>query len=930
MIRSIQFVCRNLALFAAIATTACTPMVASFSALGGANADVGAIAGYFAGVSYYAGESGATSVWLGGGSAALGLAGEVKSWQLQCMLAGVHPFTRQQLIQIQRRKPKDDNPADEAPPGDPNSEPPSGKRGRRDRSPGVDVCLTPPKSVAALLAVVSEPFRKQILAALDRAAKRTIEMAETDLFLGRSGKGGRRKEKTKLVVSMFRELVNRNLEPNLHYHCVFSNMGLCRDGKWRTLNTTILRDWARTIGPIFRCNASKELVALGLELEQPKRPNGKEAGWFEIKGVPQALVAHWSSRRAEIEDAVDGMGEKFDDARAQARQHANLSSRKAKQATPPEAELFRRWQEQAAAFGFTAKRAEALYGQVKVVDFETAYSEAWNKSLKRLNHEHAYFSERHLVQLICEAAQKHGIDGVQIARRVRHDLEHSPQIVPRAELNREQQFTTAETWELEKRLLATVEKMKARQGAVVNSKAVERILRKHKHLNAEQQAAVRHLLIDRQAIKVMTGVAGAGKSSSLLAVKTALTKAGYTCLGGALAGAAKEELVAKTGMPSRTLASYLWHLEKSPWKRIQDRVCHDAKQLLRAALGKRTYGPTKVKFDSRTVLFLDECGMLDTKTLYAICRHIEKAKGTIVLTGDVAQLPPILAGGPFARVAKEAGQVHLSKNERQQDERDRQAVADLRAGRADAALRNYANRGRLTIGENKLEAIEKLVATWSEQGGLKRPKEHVIFTQTRKEAQSVNRHCQQERQRFGNVRSFGGLQIGDERIFIGDRVLFHKPLRTHGIGIENGYRATVLAVNPILRTVTVRLDHTPPSLPGQKPRSQTVTVPLRKLGADGVTLGYAATTHKMQGQTCDHSYVLIASRLASKEMAYVQATRGRHSTQLWSTRAHAGRDLTDLVESLKRSVAKNLAHDLPDAPKRKSRPALRQEITREL
>src|SRR5262249_24555993 len=158
-----------------------------------------------------------------------------------------------------------------------------------DRSPGVDLCLTPSKSIAALLAVLEVPQRQVVLTALDRAVRRTLELAENDLLLGRSGKGGWRKENPKLVISVFRELVNRNLEPNAHWHCVFSNLGLCRDGKWRTLNTQILRDWALTITPIFASNVAKELRALGLELEWAKTADGQPAEWFEIKGVPKSL-----------------------------------------------------------------------------------------------------------------------------------------------------------------------------------------------------------------------------------------------------------------------------------------------------------------------------------------------------------------------------------------------------------------------------------------------------------------------------------------------------------------------------------------------------------------------------------------------------------------------------------------------------------------
>ncbi|MGV2342204.1 MAG UNVERIFIED_CONTAM: hypothetical protein LVR18_52330 [Planctomycetaceae bacterium] len=39
-----------------------------------------------------------------------------------------------------------------------------------------------------------------------------------------------------------------------------------------------------------------------------------------------------------------------------------------------------------------------------------------------------------------------------------------------------------------------------------------------------------------------------------------------------------------------------------------------------------------------------------------------------------------------------------------------------------------------------------------------------------------------------------------------------------------------------------------------------------------LTLGYAATTHKMQGNTVSNSFLLLGGTMTSRELAYVQAT----------------------------------------------------------
>lgn len=1067
-------------------------MVASFSALGGKNPqpDCAGIAEYFAGVDYYAGRSGVLSEWLGTGSAALGLAGQVHKWQFNDTLAGIHPFSKKQLVQIQRQRRDENFSGVLKYPDDPDN--PSGgyslRQGpkRRDRNPGVDVCLTPSKSVSAFIAVLPEPLREKFLAVIDQVARETILLAQTDLLLGRSGKGGWRKENPRLVISMFRELVNRNGEPNLHYHCVISNLALYKDLKWRTINTAKLRDWVRTLSPIFASSLAKELRSLGLELEQGTKANGEKAPWFEIKGVPKELRKYWSSRRTEIEVELARHGETLESASGKARQAANLATRNRKEEVVADGALFARWQREAAEHGFTPELAEQLVGKSQETEFELAYAKGWNAALQTLQNRGEKFAERHLIQLVCEEVATEGADGAEIARRVRQDmrssrkivsrglyrgeeqfaigedvemeersapaaeskvlfpkaivqgenpasdfggeksaprkrsarpahpgkpknppppetekrppkpdpdhgiapkrakpdsslesvlgteatyaqafaaaiaalsrehayfstgevtrlvlaalpeegviatqvarrikqdLRNSAEIVPRGELRSEQQFTTRENWELEKDLIKTIDVLRSRSGASVKESVIQVVLQNHKHLGPEQQRAARELLTANSAIRPLTSVANADVSSVIKPVAEALMYAGYQPIGGAILATAKEKLAVETGIPSRTVNSYLWHLERSLWGKIRDRSLHAAKQIFRAALGKSTYAPHTLKFDARTVLFLSECAMLDTRTLLALVRQVVKAGGTIIPMGDPAHLPPLLAGGPLKHLIGKAGQVHLAKNEAQQNFFDQKAAADLRAGRSHEALANYSERGLLRIGKNHEDAIQQLVSHWSQQGGSRDPASHMIYTQTKAEALALNRACQQERQRLGAVSSWGGIKISGERIFSGDHVLIRKPLRKYGV--ENGQRATVVAINPILRTITLWLDHDPVNLPGQKPRNRKVTIPLRKIPKQGLTLGMAATASSMPTHTCDHAYALLASRnLQSREMAYVQATRGRLSTTLFSTSKIA----SELASLLKRSVAKDLAHDLPDPPRPSSGLTLRPDL----
>jgi ATP-dependent exoDNAse (exonuclease V) alpha subunit len=304
--------------------------------------------------------------------------------------------------------------------------------------------------------------------------------------------------------------------------------------------------------------------------------------------------------------------------------------------------------------------------------------------------------------------------------------------------------------------------------------------------------------------------------------------------------------------------------------------------------------------------------MLDSWSVQRLIHHVKKARATLILAGDDKQLSPIAAGGPFRRIADSVTSVDLKENFRQRAApEDRQAAADIRDGNAQKALNSYAERGRLTVGEDRNDTISQMVSTWAKEGGVRSPEDAIIFTQTRRDAVSVNRMCQLERQLAGEV-SDRGFTAGDNRICEGDRVLFQKPLRLYGI--ENGYRGTVVRVEPFARTVTVRLDREPSPQARARGQRQTVTIRVKDLGEDGASLGYAATTHKMQGQSVDKAYVLLGGSMTNQEMAYVQTTRGKQSTRLFVDELHAGEEVKDLANAMSKSRSKDLAHDVVRDP----------------
>lgn len=860
--------------------------------------------GYFmsaVNVHYFSEGGESPGQWFGTGAAALQLRGTVEGTDLQRLLAGIHPRHATSLVQMPERKSSRTATADDA-------DSTNGAKVPVAHRPGFDLQFSVPKSLSALWAVVAPELRSRITAAFDHSVKATLSYAEQNLDLTRRGKNGHRREQAKLVVAMFDHVTSRNGDPLLHRHCLINNVCQRQDGSWGTIDSRTLHNWARTLGPLFRATLATELRGIGLELVDATTPDGIRKGHFEVAGIPDSLVKTWSSRRQDLVERLEGKGETLGDATAKARERAAIQSRPQKEEIRPRDQLHADWRKVASKHGFTTKQADALIGRATPPSPDRAdYDRAWTQALTNLTKSEAHFTERRLIQEVAEQLQTGQMTGTEIAQRVRADLDRRNDIVPLREAGSDRCFTTKEMWEREQTLLKDVASLKEQPGAQVSERIVSRILRESPQLDAGQMKAIETLLTGESSVRAMTGVAGAGKSTTLKAVKNGLEAAGYQPVGVALSGVAKEELAEATGMSCRTINSFLNQTEKSTTERIQDRLRHDAKQLVRAVQGKSTYTKGSADLHAKSVLVVDEAGMIDTQTMQRLVKQVRDAGATMLLVGDVQQLQPIDAGGPFRRIIKDVPTAHLSVNHRQHDGHDRDAVAAVRDGEIAKAFRNYAERGRIRVGENRRETIGKLVETWTGNGGVKRPADHLILTQTRAEAAEANRQCQAARLDAAKTPHLFSVRHGDDKFYRGDRILFHAPDRR--IGIENGYRGTVVSVDPIRRELKVRLDRESQTVYGPKPEGGVITVPLKEFQPSDLTLGYAATTHKSQGTTVDHAYVFLGGRMTDNELAYVQLTRARKSTHLFVDKSHAGDNLQDLIAAVEKSRAKVLAHE---------------------
>ncbi len=80
------------------------------------------------------------------------------------------------------------------------------------------------------------------------------------------------------------------------------------------------------------------------------------------------------------------------------------------------------------------------------------------------------------------------------------------------------------------------------------------------------------------------------------------------------------------------------------------------------------------RLDNRSVLVIDETGMVGTRRLAAMLEEARAGGAKVVLVGDPRQLPEIDAGGLFAALAHRLGHAELTENHRQLDPEELAAV----------------------------------------------------------------------------------------------------------------------------------------------------------------------------------------------------------------------------------------------------------------
>jgi ATP-dependent exoDNAse (exonuclease V) alpha subunit len=317
--------------------------------------------------------------------------------------------------------------------------------------------------------------------------------------------------------------------------------------------------------------------------------------------------------------------------------------------------------------------------------------------------------------------------------------------------------------------------------------------------------------------------------------------------------------------------------------------------------------------------------MVGSRRLIRLLEHAQQAQAKVVLVGDDRQLASIDAGGGFRALRLRLGASELTENRRQQAW-EREALDLIRSGLVGEAVAAYQAHNRVIAADSKPAATLALLQDWwtaFQQAEHDPAQEVVVLAARRAEVDRLNTACQEllaARGRLGPDR----LQVEDRQLAVGDRVVCgHNAIGE--VGVANGSRGVVTALDAQARTLTVRLDGADPRavvLPGSYLDGRRQLERNRR-----VDLAYATTGHRAQGLTRGRALV----RLTGSEdvnWLYVQLSRARQDTRLYAVvgpvpQGTGELDLPDreqpdgylqLAQALSRVGGQTLAIDTPSSP----------------
>lgn len=785
---------------------------------------------------------------------------------------------------------------------------------------GYDLTFSPVKSVSALWAIAPPEVATEVAAAHEAAVRATISLLEREVAFTRVGKAGiRQVAVTGLVAAAFDHRDSRAGDPDLHTHVVISNKVQTlpsEGGKWLTLDGRMVFKAKVMASEHYNTRLEAELTErLGLRFSERPCPQGRRPV-REIDGIDARLLEVWSSRRADITSRQRRLAAMFqaDHGRAPTRieslalaQQANLETRPDKHEPRSLREQRDQWRAQADAVlaaggdarhptvtdmvatvlgrggdvgpgGRYMSRDVLARRVVDVLESSRSTWQVWHVRAEALRQaRYAGIPLSSLDEAVGDVVER-VTQGLSLPPAAVRDL-GEPEFLRRLDgasvyaVHGSRTYTSAAILEAERRLLAAAERT---DGYVVPEFFVDLAVRRGAEvgagLDAGQAELVKALATSGVRVQVALAPAGSGKTTAMATLAKAWRGGGGQVIGLAPTAVAADELGQAIDTPAETVAKFLHSAAAAA---SDDRV---------AAFPP--IGP-------RTLVVIDEVGMVGTKDLAAVVDRVLERGGSVRLVGDDQQLTAVAASGVLRDLAEQGSvlgtTVRLTELHRFSDAEEAAATLGIRSGDS-TALEHYLSQGRVHVGDAG-SATDQAFHAW--RADVSAGRSSLLLAANRDTVRELNEQARGDRlaAQAGPERE---AVLGDgTRASAGDVVVTRHNDRSlrgrDGSWVKNGDRWIVRNVD---RNGAIDVARA-----GQHASRVGATL---SLPADyvehHVQLGYASTIHGAQGATVDTTHTVV-SGTESRQGLYVALSRGRNENHVYLSDAEP--------------VADGIALDLP-------------------
>ncbi len=651
--------------------------------------DIGKTARYYqdSADDYYAKTMDATC-WQGAGAEQLGLQGAVDPERFRELLAG----KIDEQTQIGRNSIRSDS---------------------KIRL-GIDLTFSAPKSVSLQALVYGDI---EIIKAHEQAVERAIEMAETRAAARKKIQGKSMIETTgNLVVAKFRHETSRAQDPQLHTHAIVLNMTQRKDGQWRALKNDEIIQSTRFLGAIYNSELAAGLQKLGYHLKFGRDGN------FELAHITREQIEAFSHRSKEVVAKLIEQGLDRTTATSQQKQRAALSSRQKKVSLDRET-LHQTWQNQAKALGISFKKIPHQKQNAQSnehVPAEEAATQSLQYAVEHLTERQSIVFERELMDtalqhavgrakwtdlekeitrkiekgeliqeapLYCSSEEMDSVSSEPLTRsqwvdslvktgipRQKAKIEINDAILQGMLVQSEVRFTTREALKREKTILQLESEGRNRLQPILTNEKAHALLQ-HSDLNKGQQAAAALILSTTNQVVGVQGYAGTGKSHMLDKTRQLIEAGGFEIRALAPYGNQVKALQ-ELNVKANTLASFIRGKEKD--------------------------------IDAKTVLVIDEAGVVPTRLMEKVLKLAEKAGSRVVLLGDTAQTKAIEAGRPFDQLQAAGMQTALMDTIQRQKNLELKKAVELAAqGHSALALNHVHHIHEIKDNQARQHAIAK-------------------------------------------------------------------------------------------------------------------------------------------------------------------------------------------------------------------------------